>query len=81
MDEAGALPLDEAGDDPNDDPKSYMPWDQGVWEDEDGRLGARQGEDYVRDRDEVHEALNLRIVWDGLGGRSVEGSIRRNLGK
>lgn len=54
-----------------------MPWDQGVWEDEDGRLGTRHGEDYARDRGGVHEVLKLRIVWDGRGGRSVEAAIKR----
>lgn len=70
-------PLEEGGNDPDEDRKSDFPWGQGIWEDDASLPGVQQGDDYTRDRDEMHDALKHRIVWDARGGRSIEGANKR----
>lgn len=53
----------EGDDDPCQERWSYLPWDQGVWEDAiDGRLVANYDENYQRGRNVIDDVLMLRVV-------------------
>lgn len=65
------------GDDLGDDRRTYLPWEQGIWEGEgDGQFGAKFGENYKRDHNIADNILTLGIVRASSRGRICEAAIR-----
>lgn len=70
--------LKEGGDDPGDQRRQHLSWDQDIWEDGvDGRFGANVDENCQHDKNIVDDILELRIVWSARGGRRYEAAIKK----